>query len=81
MTTFRVGISAEFTRGDGKPTFPSCDWSVLEGTEGVEIEQMAPGNTLTQQPVDEVGSGRWLTGLIHCRRGLWEIGDGDGAAG
>ena len=33
------------------------------------------------QPVDEVGSGRWLTGLIHCRRGLWEIGDGDGSAG
>lgn len=49
MSTFRVGLSAAFTRGDGKPTFPSCDWSVLEGTEGVEIDRMAPGNTLTQE--------------------------------
>jgi hypothetical protein len=48
----------------------------------VDVYAYLAGNVFcSYQPVDEVGSGRWLTGLIHCRRGLWEIGDGDGAAG
>jgi hypothetical protein len=40
MSTFRIGLSAAFTRADGKPTFPSCDWSTLAGTTGVKVEQM-----------------------------------------
>ena len=50
MNTFRVGLSAAFTRGDGQPTFPSCDWSELQAA-GVEVEQMTPGNTLSQNQI------------------------------
>ncbi len=39
MSNFRVGLSADFTRADGKPTFPSYDLSPLEA-EGVELVQM-----------------------------------------
>ena len=46
MSTFRIGLSAAFIRADGKPTFPSCDWSTLSGASDVEVEQMQPGNTL-----------------------------------
>lgn len=36
MTTFRVGLSADFVRADGKPTFPSYDLSPLTA-DGVEL--------------------------------------------
>lgn len=52
MSTFRVGLSAAFTRADRKPTFPSCDWAELKAMRDVEIEQMAPGNRLTQEQID-----------------------------
>ena len=39
MTAFRVGLSADFTRADGKPTFPSYDLSPL-GAEGVELVEL-----------------------------------------
>jgi phosphoglycerate dehydrogenase-like enzyme len=36
MTAFRVGLSADFTRADGKPTFPSYDLTPLTAN-GVEL--------------------------------------------
>lgn len=49
MTAFRVGLSADFTRADGKPTFPSYDLSPLaaDGVELVELPRtavLAPGH-------------------------------------
>ncbi|MDA1309432.1 MAG: NAD(P)-dependent oxidoreductase [Proteobacteria bacterium] len=51
MSTFRIGLSAAFTRADGKPTFPSCDWSTLAGASDIEVEQMQPANTLTPEVI------------------------------
>lgn len=39
MTAFRVGLSADFTRADGKPTFPSYDLSPL-AADGVELAEL-----------------------------------------
>jgi len=46
MSAFRVGLSAAFTRADGKPTFPSYDLSPLAG-EGVEMVPLEAAATLT----------------------------------
>jgi phosphoglycerate dehydrogenase-like enzyme len=40
---FRIGLSSAFTRTDGKPTFPSCDWSGLSGMAGVEMDELPRG--------------------------------------
>lgn len=47
MSTFCVGLSAVFICGDGKPTFPSCDWSGFKADK-VEVEQMVSGNMFSQ---------------------------------
>ena len=39
MTAFRVGLSADFTRADGKPTFPSYDLTPL-ARDGVELFEL-----------------------------------------
>ncbi len=52
MSRFRVGLSAAFTRADGKPTFPSCDWAELKVTNDVELVEMAPGDPLTQAQIE-----------------------------
>lgn len=43
MSAFRVGLSADFTRADGRPTFPSYDLSPLadSGTELVALPRAA----------------------------------------
>ena len=46
MSTFRVGLSAAFVRADGKPAFPSCDWSALTAAEGIELGEMEPADVL-----------------------------------
>ena len=45
MSTFRVGLSAAFVRADGKPAFPSCDWSGLAAA-GIELADMNPADVL-----------------------------------
>jgi phosphoglycerate dehydrogenase-like enzyme len=52
MSKFRVGLSASFTRADGKPTFPSCDWSRLRGDPDIELDQIGPSASLTQEQID-----------------------------
>ena len=51
MTKFRVGLSAMFTRADGKPTFPSCDWGHLKRLTDLDVEQLSNGNILTQDQI------------------------------
>lgn len=52
MNTFRVKLSATFTHNNKKPTFPSYDWSDLKADK-IEIKQMAPGNTLNQNQIED----------------------------
>lgn len=51
MTAFRVGLSAAFTRADGKPAFPSCDWSGLADA-GVEVVEMAREDPLSPAGIE-----------------------------
>ena len=46
MSTFRVGLSAAFVRADGRPAFPSCDWSRLAAA-GIELADMNQADVLT----------------------------------
>ncbi|NQW11144.1 MAG: dehydrogenase [Alphaproteobacteria bacterium] len=50
MPKFRVGLSAAFTRADGKPTFPSYDIGALTA-EGIELATLASAATLTADQV------------------------------
>ena len=50
MSDFRVGLSGDFTRPDGKATFPSCDLSPL-GTEGMTLETMPRRGVLSADDV------------------------------
>lgn len=50
MTAFRVGLSADFTRADGKPTFPSYDLSAL-GAEGAELVELPRAALLSADQV------------------------------
>ncbi len=51
MTAFRVGLSADFTRADGKPTFPSYDLSPL-GAEGFELVELPRAALLSAGQVE-----------------------------
>ncbi len=50
MSAFRVGLSADFTRADGKPTFPSYDLTPL-ARDGVELIQLPRAGVLSAQQV------------------------------
>lgn len=50
MTAFRVGLSADFTRADGKSTFPSYDLSPL-GAKGVELVELPRAAVLSSAQV------------------------------
>lgn len=50
MTAFRVGLSADFTRADGKSTFPSYDLSPL-GAKGVELLELPRAAVLSAAQV------------------------------
>lgn len=50
MTAFRVGLSADFTRADGKATFPSYDLSPL-GAKGVELVELPRAAVLSAAQV------------------------------
>ncbi|EDP63790.1 Predicted dehydrogenase [alpha proteobacterium BAL199] len=50
MTAFRVGLSADFTRADGKPTFPSYDLSPL-AADGAELVPLAKAAVLSAEQV------------------------------
>ncbi len=52
MSDFRVGLSGDFTRPDGKATFPSCDLSPL-GTEGMTLETMPRRGVLSADDVHD----------------------------
>lgn len=51
MPAFRVGLSADFTRADGKPTFPTYDLSPLAGA-GVELVELPRAAQLSAAQVE-----------------------------
>lgn len=51
MPAFRVGLSADFTRADGKPTFPTYDLSPLAGS-GVELTELPRAAQLSAAQVE-----------------------------
>ena len=50
MSDFRVGLSGDFTRPDGKATFPSCDLSPL-AAEGMVLETMPRRSVLSPDDI------------------------------
>ena len=52
MNTFRVGLSASFTRADGKTTFPSADWSGLAALDGVDMVPLPAAAVLSADQLD-----------------------------
>ena len=51
MSAFRIGLSAAFTRADGKQTFPSCDWSTVQAMPDVELAQLSVGDHLGREQI------------------------------